>query len=258
MFNLIWLNNILSSATDVILCIATIVGILKFKKKWQKCVSVMILLIAFSSIGLGFYLQSEDNTITTNLHVSVYQPIVVNKEGSYVDKYLENADYRVVSASAYPLDTKFTLTITNMKTLEKNEYEISDVYNGKDIGVFDSGKYKLELYNDTKLLQTDHIILSSKNLENNGSWDYSIYVMDGFYDRAVSKQIMLDANTCKLIDTWAFTIHSDETYMNQIFDTHTVGESGIFEGDFYFLPGKYYLNNAVDPSEMKELVMDIV
>lgn len=257
MFSLIWLENFFSKITEIILCIATIVGILKFEKTWQKCASILILLFTLSSIGLGFYLQSNDNTITANLHLSVYQPLVINRGGTYVDKYLENADYRVLCAAAYPLDTEFTLIITNTKTLEKNEYVISDVYGGKDIGVLDSGTYKLELYKGLKLLQTDRIVLSSKNIENNGEWDYSIYIMDGFYDTAVLKHIMLNEDTRKVIDTWAFTIHTDTAYVYQIFHTNLVDGSGIFEGEFYFLPGRYYLNNAVTSSKMNEAILDI-
>lgn len=257
MFSLIWLENILSNITEVILCITTIVGILKFEKAWQKCVSMLILLVSLSSIGLGFYLQSGNNSISANLHLSVYHPLVINRGGTYVDEYLEDADYRVLCAASYPLDTKFTLTITNMKTLEKNEYVISDVYGGKDIGVFDAGRYKLELYDGTELFQTDYIVLSSKNLENDGNWDYTIYTMDGFYNMAVPKQIILDEATCKLIDTWAFTIYTDAAYVYRIFDTDIVNGVGAFEGEFYFLPGRYYLNNAVTSGKMNEIIIDI-
>lgn len=218
----------------------------------------MILLIALSFIGLGFYLQTDDNTITANLHISVYQPLVINRNGTHADKYVENADYRVLCATAYPLDTEFTLTITNMKTLAKKEYVISDVYNGKDIGVFDSGTYKLELYENTQLLQTDYIVLSSKNLEDDGKWDYSIYIMDGFYNTAVPNQIILDEDTCKLIDIWAFTIHTDQAYVVcQFFDTNIIDGTGRLEGEFYFLPDRYYFNNAVASNKMDEIIMDI-
>ncbi len=257
MVSLIWIKNILSYITEIILCIATIVGILKFERKWQKCISMLILLVSLSSIGLSFYLQPNDNTITANLHLSVYQPLVINRDGTYVDKYLEDADYRVLCWASYPLDTKFTLILTNTKTLEKNEYVISDVYGGKDIGVFDSGRYKLELYKDTELLQTDYIVLSSKNLENDGKWDHTIYIMDGFYNMAVPKQIILDEDTCKLIDTWAFTIYTDAAYMFQVFDTDIVDGVGAFEGEFYFLPGRYYLNNAVTSTKIDEIIIDV-
>lgn len=257
MFNLIWLENILSNISEVILCIATIAGILKFKETWQRCVSILILLVSLASIGLGFYLQSNDNTVTANLHLSVYQPLVINRNGTYVDEYLEDADCRVLCAAAYPLDTRFTLVLTNMKTLEKNEYVISDVYGGKDIGVFNSGRYKLELYEGTELLQTDYIVLSSKNLENDGKWNHIIYIMEGFYNTAVPKRIILDERTCKLIDTWAFTIYTDSAYIYQIFDTDIVSDVGAFEGEFYFLPGRYYLNNAVNPHKMNEIIIDV-
>ncbi len=257
MFNLILLENILSNIAEIILSIATIVGILKFEKIWQKFLSIVILLIALSSVGLGFYLKSDNNTIAANLHISVYRPLVINQDGTYVDKYLEDADYRVLCAATYPLGTKFTLIITNMKTLEKNEYVISDVYGGKDIGLFDSGRYKLELYENAELLQTDYIVLSSKNLENDGKWDYSIYTMDGFYSAAIPKQIILNEATCKIIDTWAFTIYTESAYVYQIFDTDIVDGIGTFEGKFYFLPGRYFLNNAVTSSKMEEIIMDI-
>ena len=42
MFNLIGLENILSSTTEIILCIATIIGILKFEETWQKWVSALV------------------------------------------------------------------------------------------------------------------------------------------------------------------------------------------------------------------------
>ena len=257
MFNLIWLENILSSITEIILCTATIVGILKFEKVWQRCASILILLIALSSIVLGFYLHSANNTITANLHLSVYQPLVVNRGGTYVDEYLQDTDYRVLCATVYPLDTKFTLTLTNMRTLEKNEYVISDVYAGKDIGVVESGSYKLDLYDGTELLQTDHIALTSKNLEDDGKWNYCIYIMDGFFNKSVQNHVILGEDTCKVIDTWAFTIHTDVAYMSQIFYTDVVDDVGTFEGEFYFLPGRYYLNNAVTTSKMNEIIMDI-
>ena len=257
MFSLVWLENILSSFTEIILCIATIVGVLKFKKAWQKCASILVLLITLSSIVLGFYLQPADNTITANLHLSVYQPLVVNRGGTYVDDYLEDTDYRVLCATAYPLDTKFTLILTNQKTLEKNEYLISDVYSGKDIGAFNSGSYKLDLYNGAELLQTDYIVLTSKNLEDDGKWNYCVYIMDGFYNKAVRNQVILGKDAYKEIDIWAFTIHTDGAYVSSVFYTDVVDDVGTFEGEFYFLPGRYYLNNAVTISKMDEILLDI-
>lgn len=257
MFNLIWFKNILSSTTEIILCIATIIAILKFEETWQKWVSALVLFIALSSIALGFYLKSANNTITANLHLSVYQPLVVNRGGTYVDEYLEDTDYRVLCAAAYPLDTKFTLTITNTKTLEKNEYVISDVYGGKDIGIFESGSYRLDLYDGTELLQTDHIVLTSKNLEDDGGWNYCIYTMDGFFDKALQNKIILGADANKVIDTWVFTIYTDAAYVYQIFYTDVVDDVGTFEGEFYFLPGRYYLDNAVTTSKMDEIIIDI-
>lgn len=257
MFNLIWLEKILSSITEFILCIATIVTTVKSEKVWQKCVSILILLIALSSIVLGFYLQPANNTIKASLHLSVYQPLVVNQGGTYVDEYLEDSDYRVLCAAAYPLDTKFTITLTNTKTLEKNEYVISDVYGGKDIGVFESGSYKLDVYDGTELLQTDHIVLTSKNLEDDGKWNYCIYIMDGFFNKALQNKVILGEDVNKVIDIWAFTIHTDAAYVYQIFYTDVIDDVGTFEGEFYFLPGRYYLNNAITTSKMDKIIIDI-
>lgn len=257
MFSLIWVDKVLSYMTEIILCIATVVGILKFKEKWQKCVSTLILIITLSSIGLDFYLRPSDNSISANLHLSIYQPVVINRGGTYVDDYLKNADYRVLCATSYPLDTKFTLTLTNTKTWEKNEYIVSDVYGGKDVGTFESGVYKLEIYADKDLLQTDYIVLSSQNLEDDGKWEYAVYIMDGFYNKALKKQVVLGKDTCEVIDTWAFTIHTDTAYMYQIFYTDIVDDVGTFEGEFYFLPGRYYLNNAVEPTMMDQIILDI-
>ena len=255
--NLVEINNLLSLVTEIILAIAALAGIFKFRRVWQKGASILILLIVCLSFVLKFYLQPEPNTVSANLHLSVYKPTVVNMNGTFSDEYLENVNYRVLCSTPYPLDTTFGVVITNMKTYEKNEYIISDVYGGGNIGIVDSGRYKLELYVNSELRQIDEICLSTMNLDGTGAWSYSIYVFDDFYTQAVKKTICLGESEYKLVQIPSFSIHSDSVYMYPIFKTDFIDNAGTFEGDFYFLPGRYYLNNAVTPTNMNEIVIDI-
>ena len=187
----------------------------------------------------------------------MYKPVVVKIDGTQSDRFLVDSNYRVLASATHPLDTQFTIVVTNMKTLERNEYIIFDVYNGKQIGTMSSGKYKLELYIDSELCATEVIELTTQNLDEAGEWKHRIYVFAEFYDKAVQKEVVLGSAAYCAVEFPDFGICSDDVYEHAIFDTAFTDENGALEGEFYFLPGRYYWVNAVSPTEMERIIIDV-
>ena len=255
--SLVFLGNLLSFSTEIILAIVSLIAFINFKDTKKRIFSVIILVIVCVSICLNYYLlPTNDSTIST-LHLTIYRPLVVNTHGTYCDSFIENADYRVLSSESYPVDTRFQVTITNQKTFKSEQYILSDVYNGIYIGNMVAGRYKVDVYHDSILYYSGVIQLSSSNLNNEYEWDCSLYVFDDFYSKAIQRIVSLGEQSYKAVEIKAFTIYSDDTYMFPIFETDFINNIGTFEGEFYFLPGTYYLNDAVSPSSMDEIVIEI-
>lgn len=259
MFNLTGLSNILVLFTEVAMAVVSLYEILKSEKAWQKLIAVLLLLVASSSFLLNFYLQINSGSISAKLHIGIYQPMVINVNGSEVDKFVDDANYRVLCATAYPLNTKFSIVLTNTKTLEKNEYVIYDVYNGGYIGEIDSGNYKVDVYINSELKQSDKITLSSDNLDDNAEWPYTVYIMNDFYSYAIKNDIVLGKENYEAIEipTFSISLNPSIAHICELFETNFLDQSGTFEGEFYFGPGTYYLNNAVRPSSMEAITINV-
>lgn len=257
MVNVVSIYRVLGMISEVIVLIASIVSLLKFKKMWQKITSSVVLIVCISSIVLSFYLQPSPNEIYSNLTINVYEPLVVSKDGNCMDKYTIDPEYSVLCGKDLPLDANVSLEITNMKTFEKNKYDLFNVYEGQQLSGVCSGKYRVKTYVNNKLVQTNDIELSSENLEDDGRWCYSIYVMNDFFDVAQEQNINLSRDEHKKVVIPAYTIHSDDASIYCIFEEGYNEESEMLLGKYYFAPGLYYLNNAVYPTDMqtKEIVV---
>ena len=230
---------------------------MKFKKTWQQIVSTLIIVVCVFSVILTFYLKPSPNEIQANLMLKVYKPLVISTNGNYKDKYTIDPEYSVLCGKDLPLDANVSLEITNLKTFEKNKYNLFNASEGQQILGVSSGKYRIEVYEDGNLVQTHDIELSSENLEDDGRWCYSIYIVNDFFDVAQEQNINLSRDEHKKVVIPAYTIHSDDASVYCIFEEGYNEESEMLLGKYYFVPGLYYLNNAVYPTDMqtKEIVV---
>lgn len=256
MVSLVSISYIVTMVSDVTLLVISFISLLKFKKKWQKTVSGLILVVCLSNIFLTYYLKPAPNEIHANLSINVYEPLVISKNGNYKDNYTIKPEYSVLCGSRLPLGTDLSIKLTNLKTFQNNKYDIFDVSQGKIISNISSGKYKVEIYINNKLAQTNNIELSANNLGDDGQWQYSAYVIGDFFSVATREKIKIPIEDYEKIAVPVYTIYSDKTYICSMFKEEYNEELGELEGDYYFVPDVYYLNNAVNPTEMETIVID--
>lgn len=253
MFNWEKIKNILLILVDSITATMSIILLIKSEKIYKRIFAIVILLGIVTSLILSFLFVQADNIFSADLCLSIYRPLVINQDSTYNDEYLIDANYRVLCAVPYPKGTKFKLEIKNLLSWETRKYDITDVKSERNIGKYLQGKYMIKIYKDGELIQEDIIDLSYSNTKNDGKWHCNIFTIKGFYDEAISKKIIIGADNRKRLHYFTFTIRSENNCICPEFATNVVNYYGQFEGDFYFIPGKYYLNNVAEPDKMKKI-----
>ena len=226
----------------------------------QKRFLGLILLIIVLFVGLSSYLEVVNrDQITADLQISVADPVVINKNGTQKDSFVDGADFLVVSYNTrFVIDA--TVTLKNVYTLE--EYTYHPVC---DDGIFSvaeikSGKYNITVFTSSEEIYKGTIVLNRSNvLNSNGKdiWDFTAFVFGDFESQAKERWIPLSSRQSD-IEYPVFTIDTDNCNTMLIFASQIDSTNdGMMQGSFLMLPGQYELNNAVSGSTMKPLVFDI-
>jgi hypothetical protein len=226
----------------------------------QKTVLAIILLIIISFVVLSAYLEIVNRDLfTADFQISVADPVVMIKNGTQKDSFIEDADYLVVSYNTrFIIDA--TVTLENIKTLEKYTYHPVSVDGVFSIAGIKSGKYIVtvltgndEIYQKTVTLDRSNVL----NSEGKDTWDFTAFIMDGFEQKAKECTLSL-RDRQRDIEYPVFTIHSNNCNTLFIFASEIDPQNnGALTGTFMLLPGHYSITNAVSNSTMEPFEFDV-
>ncbi len=225
----------------------------------QKTVLAGILVIIIAFVGLSAYLEIVNrDQITADLQISVADPIVINKNGTQTDSFVEGADYLVVSSDRrFVIDA--TVTLENIDTWEKYTYHPVSANGAFSIASVKSGRYDIRISTGNHEIYRETIVLNRSNVlspEGDDVWDFTAHIMDGFEAKAKGRRILI-GNRQEDIEYPVFTIYTENGDSSLIFASEVDPQDGSLTGTFWMLPGRYELNNAVSGSNMETYTFDV-
>ena len=231
--------------------ITTVLGLFVSKEKHPKVFkyfAVVCVVIIAAHIWISARVEIvTHNQIFADLVLNIGEPYVVNVDGIDPDRFVKDANYRVVS---YNNGTSINATIEliNTKTGEKSVYKTVFLGDENRLVNIGSGEYIIRITTDEYLTYEEHIILDSTNINWDGTknvWDFTAFMFEDFFSQAHS----LDVNIRNYefeVEYPVFMIYNENTCITVPFRSEVDWEKdGLLSGEFWGYNEAYTIGNCV-------------